>query len=157
METPVTLNVYPLVEELLAEKQIQYKSRSDLVISAELESGVMNPRCSVEEGTFKRVLSNLIDNAAEAIEGNGLILVSVTRFQDMIEIRVTDNGRGINSEIMGKLGQRGASFGKVNGTGLGLYSAKTSVEKWNGALRISSTLNKGTVVRILIPAKFETY
>ena len=52
---------------------------------------------------------------------------------------------------MPQLFQRGFTHGKENGTGLGLYHAKTQIENLGGKVEISSTVNIGTTLTLLIP------
>jgi two-component system sporulation sensor kinase A len=105
----------------------------------------------IESAEFKRVVSNLINNAAEAMDDKGTITLSVTESNVRIQICCSDNGQGIPTEIIGKLTQRGESHGKAKGSGLGLYHAKSSVEKWGGALTLHSQVGKGTSVTISLP------
>lgn len=140
-----------LVEQVLKEKRVQYQNKKDLLLSSETDSEPSELSAKVDPATFKRVISNLVDNAVESIETHGIVLVLLTNFQNMVEVRIQDNGKGISKEIIEKLGKKGATFGKPNGSGLGLYTAKKAIDGWKGALRISSTPNLGTTVRIFLP------
>ena len=71
--------------------------------------------------------------------------------RDMVMIKVQDNGKGIPPEILSKLAQRGNTFGKEGGSGLGLYHAKTTVENLGGEFKIESEMNHGTTVTLLLP------
>ena len=93
----------------------------------------------------------MIDNSVEALEGKGAITVSLTGSDGWITIAVSDNGKGIPLDVLPMLGRRGGTFGKTNGSGLGLYHAKTTVEGWGGHLNISSKLGHGTEVTISLP------
>jgi hypothetical protein len=69
-------------------------------------------------------------------------------------IQVIDDGQGIPTEILEKLGQRGISFGKdgsTSGSGIGIYHAKQIIESFHGNFIIKSELGKGTVVSIDLP------
>ena len=61
------------------------------------------------------------------------------------------DGKGIPPEILPKLGQRGQSFNKERGSGLGLYHARTSIERWGGNLELKSTVGVGTTVKLVFP------
>lgn len=107
---------------------------------------------------FKRLLSNLINNAVEALENNGQVIVSLTQNQDYALLSITDNGHGIPSELLTRLTQKGETHGKKDGFGFGLYHARMTVESWGGGLKIESTINKGTTVSLLLPlAKASTW
>jgi signal transduction histidine kinase len=139
-----------LIDPLVSEKRMQYRSKIGIEIQANLNCSY-GLFAEIESTEFKRVLSNLINNAAEAMEGKGKITLSVSESDGRIQISCSDSGKGIPPEIIGKLTQRGESHGKVGGSGLGLYHAKSSVEKWGGTLALQSEIGKGTSVNISLP------
>lgn len=106
------------------------------------------------------MLSNLINNAVEALlEDTGRVDINIHERQNRILIEVKDNGRGIPSEILGKLGTSGVTHGKVgteSGNGLGFAHAKESIERFGGAIEIASITKgklecSGTKVTIILP------
>ena len=101
---------------------------------------------------LKRVCSNLLNNSIEALGESGNITVDIHSCnKDEIEIQVKDDGVGICSQILNRLGKRGETHGKPAGNGLGLFHARTSVESWRGSLKIDSQVGKGTTVKIRLP------
>jgi signal transduction histidine kinase len=90
-----------------------------------------------------QVFLNLIKNAVDAIEENGVsegvikIDIKLSDGDEYIDITVTDNGGGIRDEIMQKIFTPYFSTkSEKNGTGLGLYMSKQIVEEHhNGELR----------------------
>lgn len=101
---------------------------------------------SIELG---RAVSNLLDNAIEAIEGSGKasgkIQVTVHLAEKKITISICDDGPGISPEVLPTLAQRGRSL-KDGGTGLGLFHARGVCENSGGELNIKSTVGAGTSV-----------
>ncbi len=74
---------------------------------------------------------------------------------EIYEIAISDNGCGIPEHVIGHLGQPGFTFGKKlegSGNGLGIYQAKQTIEEIGGSIQITSTRDKGTCVRLFIPA-----
>src|SRR5262249_1428615 len=67
------------------------------------------------------------------------------------ELSVEDNGRGIARQLIPRLGQKGQSFDKPTGHGLGLYHARTHIERWGGALHVTSKIGVGTKVKLTLP------
>lgn len=65
-------------------------------------------------------------------------------------IQVDDNGCGIPPEAEAKIFSRGATFGKVNGIGLGLFHTKKTVESWGGNIHFER-LSQGTRFVVTIP------
>lgn len=136
-----------LIEPLVTEKRLQFRARSRVEIEAWLDAASYGIFAKVQPVEFKRLLSNLIDNAVEAFgDGPGSVRVNLSARNNRAIVSVQDNGKGIPAEILAKLGQRGVSFGKAGGSGLGLHHARTSAESWGGVLEIVSEIGKGTTV-----------
>jgi hypothetical protein len=140
-----------LIEPVIAEKHLQYGDKPGIDIDCKLsrESYVLYAR--VQPVEFGRMLSNLINNAAEALGDKGKVDVRLALEDNCIVLTITDNGKGIPLEILSRLGQRGETHGKTGGSGLGLYHAKTTVESWGGSMNITSEPAKGTTVSIKLP------
>lgn len=140
-----------LIETLITEKRMQFRSKIGIGIEAALGTDSYGIFAKVNLAEFKRVLSNLINNAAEALKSSGSVEVSLLREDNKAVILVADNGTGIPPGILIKLGQRGETYDKTGGTGLGLYHARTTLESWGGDLQINSTVGIGTTLRLEIP------
>ncbi len=138
-----------LIEQVLAEKRLQYKDKPGVKI--ESGGGADGVKASVEPKEFQRLMSNLINNSIEALEGPGTVSVGLSVPDGRVLIEVKDNGKGIPPGILAKLGQKGETHGKAGGNGLGLYHARTTVESWGGSFKIGSEPGKGTAVRIELP------
>ena len=141
-----------LIEPLISEKRLQFRSKIGIVIDGQLSPDSYGLFAAVQATEFKRVISNLINNAVEVLGDQGKVDISLHDGpENSILIRVTDNGRGIPPEILAKLGNRGETHGKEGGSGLGLYHARTKVESWGGKLKLESTVGVGTTVVIALP------
>ncbi len=97
------------------------------------------------------MLSNLINNAVEALGDEGQLAVNISSKEEHVVVSVSDNGIGIPAERLPLLGARGVTFGKPNGRGLGLFHAKETVRGWGGGLTIDSKEGKGTTVKVTLP------
>jgi len=139
------------IDPLITEKRLQVRSKIGIEIEARLDTGSYGLFAQVQPVEFKRALSNLINNAIEALGDKGSVKVVLDSKDDQILIRVQDNGKGIPPEILVKLGQRGETHGKAEGSGLGLYHARTSVESWGGTIEMASEIGKGTTVTVILP------
>ena len=109
-------------------------------------SGWFDPR------KLERVLYNLLLNSCEAVAPEaGRIHVGLSEVQDGVEIRVSDNGRGIPEKIRGQLFEPFISHGKENGTGLGLTVVQKIIQDHGGDVIVEKTSAEGTVFRLLLP------
>jgi signal transduction histidine kinase len=140
-----------LIEPLITEKRMQFRSRIGIEIDGNLDASSYGLFASVQPAEFKRVISNLVNNAVEALKDSGRVTLSLSSFGQKIELILRDNGRGIPPEILSKLGQRGETHGKEGGSGLGLYHARIAVESWNGTLSIDSKVGDGTSITLTLP------
>jgi two-component system, NtrC family, nitrogen regulation sensor histidine kinase NtrY len=104
---------------------------------------------------MRRVMANLIDNAAEAMEGSSLRrLLIVTRAEsdgDAVAVEVSDTGHGISPEDKSKLFLPRFST-KDRGTGLGLAIASRIIAEHNGTIRVEDNLPMGARFVIRFPA-----
>lgn len=108
---------------------------------------------------IKQVLINLIKNAAESIEQNGTIALSIRRASAEFDGRVrpaavfsvADTGKGIPAEIEPRLFDPFFTT-KESGTGLGLAISARIVEKHRGILRYETELDRGTTFEIVLPS-----
>ena len=99
-----------------------------------------------------RVVTNLVKNAVQAVEGveNPAILVAVTEDEENVCICISDNGVGISEENREKIFEPKFTT-KSSGMGLGLAMVKNIVENHNGTVTLNSKLNKGTIFKVCIP------
>lgn len=146
---PEVCRLPDLVEQVVREKRCQYGGRADLKI--EFSAPDRNVCAAAGPKELQRLVSNLINNAVEALERGGTVRVEVVSSGKLVLVRVRDDGKGIPPEILGRLGNKGETHGKAGGTGLGLYHARATAESWGGALRIESGPD-GTAVTVELPA-----
>lgn len=137
----ISLNL-PLFE-LLEEKII---SNPSIKFNMDIKESIFI--ISSERVNFERVISNILQNSIEAVEhSHGIINISCTENK----LIVSDNGKGISAENLQKIFSKGFTFGKQNGTGIGLSSTKEVITKMGGDVSIHSVLGVGTAVTIALP------
>jgi len=97
-----------------------------------------------------RIVSNLMNNSAEAAVSDRTLKVSIIfrEYQNRIALTIQDNGRGISPENLSRVGECGFTRGKVSGNGLGVSFAKQKISEWGGSLQIFSKENEGTMVTL---------
>jgi two-component system NtrC family sensor kinase len=113
------------------------------------------PLIQADPGQLQQVFINLLNNAAEAMEGGGIITLA-TRPVDSnwVEIKVTDTGCGIPEENLGKLFiPFFTTKPPGKGTGLGLSIVYGIVKMHRGQITIQSQVGKGTTFTITLPVR----
>ncbi|MBK7106543.1 MAG: HAMP domain-containing histidine kinase [Ignavibacteriae bacterium] len=140
-----TVNVYkPVVED----KGLQINFNCE----------VENAKCKLDKKMFTKVMTNLLNNAIKFTEkGSISISLKLDDEKQNYIVEVEDTGIGIAKEKLSLIFEafRQVSEGMnrlYQGIGLGLSVSKKFVEIMNGDLSVKSTLNKGTIFTIKIPA-----
>lgn len=103
-------------------------------------------------GQLNQVLMNIVANAVDAIEDQGIIAVRTGVEGDMFVISVKDSGSGIPKENMERIFDPFFTTKPVGqGTGLGLAISYKIVQAHQGRIEVASELGQGTEFRVLIP------
>jgi signal transduction histidine kinase len=103
---------------------------------------------------LERVLYNLLLNACDAAPGDeGHVEVAAAEVGGTISITVADNGPGIAESIRERLFHPFVSYGKENGTGLGLAVVQKIVQDHRGEISVERTAEGMTVFRIVLPGR----
>ncbi|WLD12068.1 sensor histidine kinase [Planctellipticum variicoloris] len=103
---------------------------------------------------LQQVLTNLIKNASDAIDGreDGWIRISLQQDGDRVRIDVSDNGCGIPESIAERVWQPFFTTKGANGNGLGLDVCRRLVESHGGSIACDSVCGAGTTFSISLPA-----
>ena len=114
------------------------------------------PPVLLDAAQFKRVVVNLVDNAAEAMQDvpyKELSISTSLAAPDTVELCISDTGCGISTEDKSKLFLPYFST-KQRGTGLGLAIASNVVSEHRGTIRVEDNLPAGARFIIELPAHF---
>ena len=132
-----------LLEPGLRRKQVKLK----------IEIAPGSIRARIDPGKIRQVLINLVNNASEAMEGAGVIVLRAGRFpeEEGVILSVQDDGPGISLEDQAKIFQPFFTEGKSDGTGIGMAMAKSLIESHGGTIAVSSEVGVGTTFSISMP------
>ncbi len=123
-----------------------------ITVQRDLEPGL--PPVLADREAIRRALANLIDNAAEAMQGSLLRVLrvrsSLAEDGGAVEIEVSDTGHGLTEEIRERLFLPFYST-KHRGTGLGLSIAAKIIQELGGSIRAESNTPKGARFLIRLP------
>lgn len=104
------------------------------------------------------IFGNLLNNAVKYTPEGGQVDVhyGVNRLTQKAEIVIKDSGMGIPAEDLPNIFNeffraRNAKAAQISGTGIGLSTVRTLVERYNGTITLQSEEGQGTTVRVLLP------
>lgn len=148
---PVRLNLFGVtnsVVELLTSNAV--RKRITIVNNVDKKTFVR-----FDSNMLNSILQNLISNAIKFTNKNGEVRIEAEHSDDMITIRIIDNGVGMNEDELSKLfkiDQHVSNVGTMNetGTGLGLLLCKEMVELNGGTISVLSESGKGSEFRFTI-------
>jgi PAS domain S-box-containing protein len=146
------IDLKELLKDITENLKCQISSKNKVKINVEMEEH--HPFIS-DKNRLNIILNNLISNAItyqDPMKNDPLVSVKIDTSDTETNIVVRDNGIGISKELQEKIFDmffRGSE--NSDGSGLGLYIVKESVEKLNGTIMVNSIPGKGSEFRILIP------
>jgi len=119
--------------------------KSSYGIEINLPENDISLRCDSRK--MEGVMSNLLNNAVQALDGQGEIDVTVSSDSEFVTINIRDSGSGIPDEYLEKIFEPMFTT-KKTGTGLGLVICKSIIEQHGGSISVS---NKPTTFTIKLP------
>jgi CheY-like chemotaxis protein len=170
MRQPVSLN------KLITDSQELYRSLLGKRVEFNLKPCADCPDAVLDPNQIQQVITNLLMNAKEAIEGrnDGMVSIAVSRVRlrsaevdpelppgVYVRVDVKDNGHGMNAEqqlrcfepfYTTKNVDPGTGVG-LSGSGLGLSAAYSIVKQHNGLITVSSEVGEGSTFSIYLPLK----
>ena len=169
---PVPLDINAAVRRTL---QILSSKKSDDV-EIRLDLAERLPRASIDPEKLRQVLMNLVQNAGQAMNGQGKVTISTSSRKasraaswitappttnsgrlpleeqvEVVEISVADTGPGINNKVLKNLFVPFFTT-KEKGTGLGLAISQSIVQNAGGSIQVQSQPGSGTKFTITLPA-----
>jgi two-component system, cell cycle sensor histidine kinase and response regulator CckA len=143
------VDLNPLAEHVVS--FLRGKQSADVEVDLELSPTPVLVRADREQ--LSQVLSNLLNNAYDAVEGAGRIRVTVENDGTWAHLRVSDSGAGIPDEVRAHLFEPFfTTKPEGKGTGLGLAICHGIVESHGGAIEVESTVGKGTTFDVRLPS-----
>lgn len=99
---------------------------------------------------FKQVISNLLENAVQAVAKGGQCWIQVQQTQTCDTLTFRDDGPGISADVRETLFEPLATT-KANGTGLGLTISRQIIEAHGGRIDVEPPPEGGTLFKIRLP------
>ena len=138
------------IEKLIEEVMLLMPVETNHQVVIDIEAGF--PDITADFSMLKRAVSNLVQNAVQAMPNDGRLTIQAYRKENRVFITVEDTGVGIPEEVKPKLFTPMVTT-KAKGQGLGLAVVKRLVEGLNGKISFESEEGKGTKFIVELPLK----
>ena len=144
------VKIKDLVKELNNDYKIELENNN---IVFEIITKLNNEEINVDILKIKRVFSNLISNSTRYLSNDGKITISITKDENNYIFKISDNGKGVDENILDKLFSPFFTTDKSRKiSGLGLSICKEFVELHGGSIK-ANNIKKGFEIEFTIPIK----
>ncbi len=150
--TRINSLIYSELIEIITEKKYEYSHKLIKFIT-EINSNSYFIFVNIDTSAFKRMISNIINNAVDALEDvSGIVKIYLDTVNDKVQVIIEDNGKGISKEVMDKiLDNISVTSGKVDGHGIGFSQIRDTLTNNDGSFSINSELGHGTKITLTFP------
>ena len=147
-------NIIPAMEESIMLNNILGAKKN---IKVHLENSEQNINVNADKNKLQQIMDNLLSNAFKYSEHNTNVFVNIEVTENEVQIKITDQGKGIPAKELGKLFKPFAttSVKSTDGeksTGLGLVSVKKIVETHGGKIWVESEVGVGSQFIFTLPS-----
>ena len=145
-EKKVLVDLVELVTEVITSKQHLLPVPK---LEAQSESGLL----LLEKGRLSNVLAHLIENAQQATEDEGEIILTLSTTENMRSIEIRDNGHGMDDDFVRNRLFKPFDTTKGNaGMGIGMYESREFIRQLGGDIYVQSKPEKGSIITLFIPS-----
>ncbi len=115
------------------------------------------PDAVIAADQVRQVLTNLVINAKDAMPRGGRLRIRTRHLahtggpHGVVRILIADTGTGVSPDMMHSIFDPFVTTKGENGTGLGLWIVKETIQNHSGKLSVKSTVGKGTAFKIDLP------
>lgn len=132
-----------------------FAKASNVEIQLDIEENL--PKIFIDPSQLKLIIENLIDNAIRYVKDKGTVEISLKRRESNVYFEVKDSGVGIPGRDRKYIFQkffraRNILKYRTQGTGLGLYIAKSMIDQAGGKMGFKSKEGKGTTFWFTLPS-----
>ena len=122
-----------------------------MTVAREYDRGL--PRVWVHGSDLNQVWTNLIDNAIDAMDGRGELVLRTSSHGDHVVVEITDSGPGIPPDVRARLFDLFyTTKPQGQGTGLGLHIVYNIIQKHHGQIDVDSRPG-ATTFRVTLPVE----
>jgi PAS domain S-box-containing protein len=149
---PAIIDLKPLIDDTTKLLQ-NIAETKNITLENKISSNIV---AFADGNMLTTVVRNLVSNAIKFTNPGGIIKIEALFDDTKTDILITDNGIGMEKEVLDKLFkiEHSVSTPGTNdetGTGLGLILCKELIDKHNGSIQVESSLGKGSCFTISLP------
>ncbi|APJ03655.1 PAS domain-containing sensor histidine kinase [Silvanigrella aquatica] len=140
------------LNQVLSEKRYRYQNLP-ITFKCNFNANSLFSVVVIDQNRFKRMISNLINNAVESIEKKkGTVTLHLTSHNGLITIKIQDTGIGMSQNFVKSIMSNGViTRGKQKGRGIGLFQVKDTMSYYKGQLLVNSRVGGGTQIILTLP------
>jgi len=153
MSSLIFFFTYLGLREILSEKRVEYHALSITFSHLLNDPSGYFAFIRVDCKSFRRMLSNLVNNAVNAMDGKaGAIQIQLALQNDTVMVTIVDNGKGMSPEVKDRI-LNGLPIldEKKNRQGIGLSQVRDTLTQSHGTMAIESTQGVGTKIVLTFP------
>lgn len=139
----IDVNLHNLFSSVLYSAMVPHEIDVDVVVDKDLEF-------MLDKNGVIRVVSNLVMNSVEAMDGSGKLTLCGVFDENGLMIQVIDDGEGIKQEFLPQVFTPFFTT-KETCTGIGISYVKETVEAHGGSMEVNSVEGEGTTVSLHFP------
>jgi signal transduction histidine kinase len=143
---PEPINLSSLVDSIVDPYRVGLEAR----ISIAVDVPASLPAAVADSTLLARALTNLVENAVQAMPSGGSLRLSARAEADRVVLRIVDTGVGMDATNVARAFEPYFST-KTGGSGLGLANAKRTIELGGGTIALTSAPGEGTSVIVSLP------
>ena len=145
-EPVVRITASQLVEEILT--ALRQRQR----VHSRVDSAVGSCQLRVPKTGLAQALAGIVQNSLDATEPDGNVEIFGKLEQKDLVLLIQDHGPGMTAEVLARAGEPFfTTKGPGSGMGLGLFLARSVVERLGGRFELQSTPGSGVTARIVLP------
>jgi len=148
-------DIHQLIERTLGYLKLVFRQKS---IKLEKQYAPSLPNIQVDASQIQQVILNIIENAVDASQEGGVIVISTEEKmfsseedKKYVKVSVRDFGIGFPPEVLENLFEPFHTT-KTDGTGLGLMLSKYIIDRHQGIIEVENAPDRGACVSIYLPA-----
>lgn len=141
------VDVDELLTEIVEDLDAAHRDEDITIV----RSGSRVGTCRLDPMAIRRLVDNLVRNAAEAMEAGGRIEIGGALADGEVHFWVADDGPGIPEVRQREMFDVFQTSGKEGGTGLGLHVVRSTIDGHDGRISVTSSSEKGTRFDIRLP------